>query len=215
MPYCAQGCFSDDQLFILVQPDQRFFREDCNVMQYLRDEQHASSSSGQAPAGVAAVPGEYVEDFLQRPHRPGRGGLAEEAAGEFDMPTPELLDLLRLRKQAKAWTQYNPNGMADFIWWCYNSGKCLINPENISEHHCTVEELEIINRHKGIEWRNSAFSAGDIGIMLTARWARLFMHALASNLFVQMFAPIPFPQLTLSKRPPTFCLFFKLALAIC
>ena len=35
MPYCAQGCFSDDQSFIIVQRDQRFFREDCEVMEVL------------------------------------------------------------------------------------------------------------------------------------------------------------------------------------
>ena len=210
MPYCAQGCFSDDQVFIVVQPDQRFFRADCTVMADLREEQAASSSSAQPPAAPEEGPGqEPLMDILQRPHRPVRGGPGELAGGEFAKPTPELLDLLRLRKQAKAWTEHNPNGQAEFIWWCHNSSKCLINPEGCCEHHCTAEEYKTIRRHKGIEWRDSAFSAGDIGVMFTARWARMFMTALASVLLPQMFVPIRLPQLTfsqLSLTPFLLCL---------
>ena len=165
-----------------------------------------SSSSGNEAATTAA---ELLENISDRPHRPGRGGLAQEAGGQFDLPTPELLDLLRLRKQAKAWKTYREDGQAEFIWWCHNSSKCWINPEGCCEHHCTAEEYETIKRHKGTEWRDSAFSAGDIGVMFTARWARMFMTALASVLLPQMFVPIRLPQLTfsqLSLTPFLLCL---------
>lgn len=185
VPYAAQGCFSDDQLNIVVQPDQRFFLEDCHVMESVRDPGASSSSAGpeQAkppPGDVRAFGDDPIEDILMRPHRPGKAGLAETAGDEFSLPTPELLDLLRLRKQAASWKEHREGGQGEFIWWCHNSGQYRVDCAGNLALHCSESDLATIKNHNGKEWRNGGFSAGDVGVMFTSRWARMFMDALAA-----------------------------------
>ena len=177
-PYCSQGCFSDDQLFIVVQPNQRFFESDCHVLSMLREEQHEAVSSAQAASSSAAsAVGEPDDNRL--PHNPGWGGNAEAAKGKYAEPTPELLDLLRLRKQARQWTEFRAEGQAEFIWFTHNSSACDLDPVGCCRSFCTAEEYSTLRRHRGKEWRTRMWSSGDIGVMFTAKWARQFMRVLA------------------------------------
>ena len=161
-----------------MQPDARFFRADCDVLPVVQ------SSSSAAGDEDATTPAELLDDVHDRPHRPGRGGLASVEGGDFEKPTPELLDLLRLRKQAKEWNEYREDGQGEFIWFIHNSGKYIINVDDCIEFHCKKNELKVIKSHRDTEWRNLSFSAGDIGFMFTAKWARMFMRALAAALLV-------------------------------
>ena len=185
MPYCSQGCFSDDQLFIVVQPDQRFFATDCAVLSMVReDQQEAATSAPAASSSAASASGEPNDNWLpsdvtQRPHNPGRGGIAEAEGGKYADPTPELLDLLRLRKQAKQWTEHRAEGQGEFIWFTHNSSPCYLDCAGCCKNFCTEDEYKTLKRHSGKEWRKDMWSAGDMGIMLTAKFARHFMHVLA------------------------------------
>ena len=101
----------------------------------------------------------------------------------MDAVTPELWDLMRIRIAAKQWTAHNPNGQAEFIWVCFNTGKCLQTPDSgrFLEGWC---DQAVLNRLKktGSDPRNLAIQAGDILIMMTAKFARMMMAVIVGPL---------------------------------
>ena len=101
----------------------------------------------------------------------------------MDAYTPELFDLLRIRRAAKAWTDFNPNGQAEFIWVCYNTSPCLQTPdEGRFLQGWTAPEVVARLKKSGSDNRSLAIQAGDILIMMTAKFARMMLEVIALRL---------------------------------
>ena len=109
--------------------------------------------------------------------------MADAGQDELNKPTPELVDLLRYRVKARAWKEFSEEGQADFIWVCYNNAQCQQNPEGtFLQGWCNDDEMRKFDKDKGVDRRSAAVQAGDIFIMMTARWARKFMAVIAVSL---------------------------------
>ena len=66
---------------------------------------------------------------------PALEGKDDECANS---PTPELLDLLRIRVAGKGWIEFNPHGQAEFIWVCYNASPCHASRPLATARFCKV-----------------------------------------------------------------------------
>ena len=205
LPLAGHPNLPDDALSIVCQPDMRFFAEDCNV----RD--HFPSAKWLPPEPPGPVDSKEIFQqptegwFHDNPdymlpdkngvpspysdaHAPcvglNREGFTAAGTGdELVLPTPELLDLMRLRVQARQWTEHNPQGQAEFIWICHNTSSVSQIPEGQDPHFlegfCSEKEYEAFAKRKWKDQRVNAVHCGDIMIMMTARFARRMMAVIA------------------------------------
>ena len=197
LPYVGHPQKPDDALAIVVQPDMRFFLEDCNPRHYMdMPSKGSSAGSQQEPAGIGASAVDLDNDAIATNRLGLTPALTADEDYGLDACTPELWDLLRIRRAAKAWTQFNPNGQAEFIWVCFNTSPCLQTPDGgkFLEGWTTPEVVKKLKKAKH-DPRNCAIQAGDILIMMTAKFAR------------QMLAVIACPLLFSCNRPSRYCLF--------
>ena len=184
LPYCGHPAKPDDACHIVVQPDMRFFLQDCKPRDYMDIPGGTSSSSASQQPGED-TPGEV--DFDIDAIATNREGLSPAMTALSDQgleaQTPELMDLMRIRTAAKAWTEFNPDGQAEFIWVCYNTSPCLQTPDG-GEFLRGWVPGDIVKKlkKKGSDPRRLAIQAGDILIMMTAKFARKMLAVIACSL---------------------------------
>ena len=182
LPFIGHPNNPDDAITILAQPDMRFFKQDCDPRAHwdptvtlppFADQVGNTSRPELSPGFVFPT-----SDPHEKAVATNREGLTPALAGaddsELALPTPELLDLLRYRVQARQWTEHNEEGQADFIWVCYNTSPCLQEPDdgNFLRDFASKDDLKKYMKSKPNDARKSAVQAGDILIMMTARFAR-------------------------------------------
>ena len=205
LPYVGHPALPDDHVCIVCQADMRFFLEDCKVREYFdayniplppqQNPPSSASSSGPLPVPAPArVLGRsqgpnldenvsHASSSSPEPVRTNREGLApvlREDEQDANLCSPELLDLLRIRVAARQWTEHNPQGQADFIWVCYNTSPCTQNTsrDKFLEGWCSDDELANFKKNKGMDYRKSSVQAGDIMVMMTARFARKMLRVI-------------------------------------
>ena len=139
--YCARQNFADDVLIVAAQPDMRFHLQDCKVQNYMGLPANSMRASSRTPVMVAKEDGGAVD--LNIGAIPiNREALVPALEGKDDectnSPTPELLDLLRIRVAGKGWIEFNPHGQAEFIWVCYNASPCHASRPLATARFCKV-----------------------------------------------------------------------------
>ena len=198
-----------------MQADCRFFAKDCTPREFFASSEWVPPEPVGRPANSASpdsagrrtefkgeVPAYNLPDDHGRPSpyadpfasgiAPNREGLAAVLPAEdahLNMPTPELLDLLRYRQTARTWTERHPQGQAEFIWACYNTTPCQQCPDKgrFLDGWCTPEEKARFFKNKGMDNRHTSVQAGDILIMMTARCARRMMEVIAELLMFHVY----------------------------
>ena len=205
VPLAGHPNLPDDHCTICVQPDMRFFAEDCNVRDHFPSakwlppeppgppdskeifQQPTEGFEAQNPAYMLPDKNGVASPYAD-PYAPcvalNREGFSPAGFGpELREPTPELLDLMRIRIAAREWTEHNPEGQADFIWICHNTHSVSQIPEGQDPHFlqgfCTEAEYKNFEKRKWKDPRGNAVQCGDIMIMMTARFARRLMAVIA------------------------------------
>lgn len=91
LPIMADSRNPEDKLWILAEPDLRFYFEDCSALEDYRE------AHGEPVASTIAV--------------------RQKVWGEVAKPTPELEDILKVRTVASRLRSKDyPNGLGEFIW---------------------------------------------------------------------------------------------------
>ena len=154
---------------------------------YMRMPANSMRASSRTPVMVAKEDGGAVDlDIGAIPIN--REGLAPALEGKDDecvnSPTPELLDLPRIRVAATEWIEVNPNGQADFIWVCNNASPCFQTRGNgrFLEGWASPP-LPRSSKSLRPMGRRLAIQAGDILIVMTAKFARVMLAVIALPLF--------------------------------
>ena len=205
LPLAGHPNLPDDHLSIVCQPDMRFFEDDCHVRDHFPTakwiapeppgppdskeifQQPTEGWEAENPNFMLpdknGVPSPYADPHADCIRLNREGFTAGGEGPEMTSPTPELLDLMRIRLAARNWTEHNPQGQAEFIWICHNTHSVSQIPEGQDPHflqgYCTPDEYKAYQKRKWKDGRANAVHCGDIMIMMTARFARRMMAVIA------------------------------------